>query len=67
MYRLLSIVKLIFKHKFIGLKNIQTMRCCNLLNMSELNTGGGKIRLADFMNFNISAFSMRVGKAFFVG
>lgn len=42
------------------------MECCNLLNMGELNTGG-KIRLADFMNFNISAFSMRVGKAFFVG
>ena len=41
------------------------MRCCNLLNMSELNTGG--IRLADFMNFNINAFPMRVGKTFFVG
>ena len=43
------------------------MKCCNLLNINRINTGGGKIRLADFMNFNISAFSMRVGKAFFVG
>ena len=43
------------------------IKYCNSLSMSKLNTGGGKIRLADFMNFNISAFSMRVGKAFFVG
>ena len=44
------------------------MKSCNLLNINRINTGGGgKIRLADFMNFNISAFSMRVGKAFFVG
>ena len=36
---------------------------CNLLNMSKLNTGG--IRLTDFMNFNINAFPMRVGKGVF--
>lgn len=40
----------------------------NFLNINKIAIeGGGKIRLADFMNFNISAFSMRVGKAFFVG
>lgn len=42
------------------------MKCCNLLNISKLGVWG-KIRLADFMNFNINAFPMRVGKAFFVG
>ena len=60
-------VKLIFKHKFIGLKNIQTMEYYNFLNINKIGIGGGKIRLADFMNFNINAFPMRVGKAFFVG
>ena len=41
------------------------MKYCNLLNMSELNTGWGKIRLADFMNFNINAFPMRVVEGVF--
>ena len=51
----------------MGLKNIQTMEYYNFLNINKIGIGGGEIRLADFMNFNINAFPMRVGKTFFVG
>ena len=44
------------------------MEYYNFLNINKIDIEEGcKIRLADFMNFNISAFSMRVGKAFIVG
>ena len=38
-------VKLIFKHKFIGLKNIQTMEYYNFLNINKISVGEVKSAL----------------------